>query len=147
MKRNTQTADAAPSVAPSTSNSAPSQPASAPNRCATFTTVDEGKYHTGVFITQTPISPSAVRLLSGVPNQICEHFQEQDLLVNITRHELVPKHILLSQEEKNRLLERYRLKESSFRGFRCPILCRVPWFKERGCSENHSTSETAGRLC
>jgi len=75
-------------------------------------TVDEGKYHTGIFITQTPISPSAVRLLSGVPNQICEHFQEQDLLVNITKHELVPRHVLLSQEEKLRLLERYRLKES-----------------------------------
>ncbi|KAK1148531.1 DNA-directed RNA polymerases II 24 kDa polypeptide (RNA polymerase II subunit 5) [Aspergillus melleus] len=74
--------------------------------------VDENNFHTGVFITQTPISPSAVRLLSGVPGRICEHFQEQDLLVNITRHELVPKHVLLSPQEKVRLLERYRLKES-----------------------------------
>ncbi|EAU39259.1 DNA-directed RNA polymerases II 24 kDa polypeptide [Aspergillus terreus NIH2624] len=75
-------------------------------------TVDEHNFHTGIFITQTPISPSAVRLLSGVPGRICEHFQEQDLLVNITRHELVPKHVLLSPEEKKRLLDRYRLKES-----------------------------------
>ncbi|OGM48559.1 DNA-directed RNA polymerases I [Aspergillus bombycis] len=67
---------------------------------------------TGVGTKQTPISPSAVRLLSGVPGRICEHFQEQDLLVNITRHELVPKHVLLSPEEKSRLLQRYRLKES-----------------------------------
>jgi DNA-directed RNA polymerase I, II, and III subunit RPABC1 len=74
--------------------------------------VGESNYHTGIFITQTPISPSAVRLLSSLPNHICEHFQEQDLLVNITRHELVPKHVLLSPEEKARLLERYRLKES-----------------------------------
>lgn len=74
--------------------------------------VDEQNHHSGIFITQTPISPSAVRLLSGVPGRICEHFQEQDLLVNITRHELVPKHVLLSAEEKARLLERYRLKES-----------------------------------
>lgn len=74
--------------------------------------VDENNFHTGIFITQTPISPSAVRLLSGIPGRICEHFQEQDLLVNITRHELVPKHVLLSPEEKARLLERYRLKES-----------------------------------
>ncbi|KAJ5430726.1 DNA-directed RNA polymerase RPB5 subunit [Penicillium cf. griseofulvum] len=74
--------------------------------------VDENNFHTGIFITQTPISPSAVRLLSGVPGRICEHFQEQDLLVNITRHELVPKHVLLSPEEKAKLLERYRLKES-----------------------------------
>ncbi|RDW89975.1 DNA-directed RNA polymerase core subunit RPB5 [Aspergillus mulundensis] len=75
-------------------------------------TVDEGNFHTGVFITKTPISPSAVRLLSGIPGRICEHFQEQDLLVNITRHELVPKHVLLSPEEKGKLLQRYRLKES-----------------------------------
>ncbi|KAL4914903.1 RNA polymerase [Aspergillus aurantiobrunneus] len=75
-------------------------------------TVDEGNFHTGIFITRTPISPSAVRLLSGIPGRICEHFQEQDLLVNITRHELVPKHVLLSPEEKLRLLQRYRLKES-----------------------------------
>lgn len=74
--------------------------------------VGENNIHTGIFITQTPISPSAVRLLSSLPNHICEHFQEQDLLVNITRHELVPKHVLLSPEEKSRLLERYRLKES-----------------------------------
>ncbi|KAL4909658.1 hypothetical protein BDW74DRAFT_42275 [Aspergillus multicolor] len=75
-------------------------------------TVDEGNFHTGIFITKTPISPSAVRLLSGIPGRICEHFQEQDLLVNITRHELVPKHVLLSPEEKAKLLQRYRLKES-----------------------------------
>ncbi|KAL5332472.1 RNA polymerase [Aspergillus crustosus] len=75
-------------------------------------TVDEGNFHTGIFITKTPISPSAVRLLSGIPGRICEHFQEQDLLVNITRHELVPKHVLLIPEEKARLLQRYRLKES-----------------------------------
>lgn len=74
--------------------------------------VDENNYHTGIFITQTPISPSAVRLLSSIPGHICEHFQEQDLLVNITRHELVPKHVLLSPEEKAKLLDRYRLKES-----------------------------------
>lgn len=74
--------------------------------------VDEQNFHTGIFISQTPISPSAVRLLSSMPGRFCEHFQEQDLLVNITRHELVPKHVLLSAEEKARLLERYRLKES-----------------------------------
>ncbi|KAJ5247341.1 DNA-directed RNA polymerase RPB5 subunit [Penicillium chermesinum] len=75
-------------------------------------TVDENNYHTGIFITQGNVSPSALRLLASIPGHICEHFQEQDLLVNITRHELVPKHVLLSPEEKAKLLERYRLKES-----------------------------------
>ncbi|WEW54891.1 DNA-directed RNA polymerases II 24 kDa polypeptide (RNA polymerase II subunit 5) [Emydomyces testavorans] len=74
--------------------------------------VDEQNYHTGIFITQSPMSPSAIRLLTGIPGRFCEHFLEQELLVNITHHELVPKHVLLSAEEKKRLLQRYRLKES-----------------------------------
>ncbi|KAG5456705.1 MAG: RNA polymerase Rpb5, C-terminal domain-containing protein [Olpidium bornovanus] len=41
-----------------------------------------------------------------------ESFHESELLVNITEHELVPKHILLSKEEKAALLQRYRLKET-----------------------------------
>jgi DNA-directed RNA polymerase I, II, and III subunit RPABC1 len=33
-----------------------------------------------------------------------EYFNETDLLVNITEHELVPKHIKLTPEEKTALL-------------------------------------------
>ena len=74
--------------------------------------VDSQNYHTGIFITQGPLSPSALKLLTGIPNRFCEHFLEQELLVNITHHELVPKHVLLSAPEKQQLLARYRLKES-----------------------------------
>ncbi|KAM5475742.1 DNA-directed RNA polymerases II 24 kDa polypeptide (RNA polymerase II subunit 5) [Microsporum audouinii] len=74
--------------------------------------IDQQNYHAGIFITQSPISPSAIRLLTAIPGRFCEHFLEQELLVNITHHELVPKHILLSAEEKKKLLQRYRLKES-----------------------------------
>ena len=37
---------------------------------------------------------------------------QEDLLVNITHHQLVPKHIVLSNLEKAELLKRYRAKES-----------------------------------
>ncbi|KAL1960828.1 hypothetical protein VTO42DRAFT_5811 [Malbranchea cinnamomea] len=74
--------------------------------------IDSQNHHTGIFITQSPISPSAIKLLTSLPGRFCEHFLEQELLVNITHHELVPKHVLLSAEEKRSLLQRYRLKES-----------------------------------
>lgn len=35
-----------------------------------------------------------------------EEFAENDLLVNITHHELVPKHEILTAEEKRLLLQR-----------------------------------------
>mmetsp|Transcript_1221 Transcript_1221/g.3393 ORF Transcript_1221/g.3393 Transcript_1221/m.3393 type:complete len:208 (-) Transcript_1221:210-833(-) len=41
-----------------------------------------------------------------------EHFQEAELLVNITEHTLVPKHMVMSDEEKRELLKRYKLKDA-----------------------------------
>lgn len=41
-----------------------------------------------------------------------ELFREDDLLVNITKHKLVPKHIVLTNEEKKALLKKYNLNES-----------------------------------
>ena len=37
-------------------------------------------------------------------------FIQDELLVNITKHELVPKHMVLTDAEKNELLKRYRAK-------------------------------------
>lgn len=41
-----------------------------------------------------------------------EHFKEAELLVDITKHQLVPEHQVLTKNEKMDLLKRYRLKET-----------------------------------
>lgn len=75
--------------------------------------IDKHNFHTGILVTQQNITPSALRIIPALrPEHIVETFLEQDLLVNITHHELVPQHMLLSHEEKKKLLERYRLKET-----------------------------------
>ncbi|CBY02283.1 hypothetical protein LEMA_P010700.1 [Plenodomus lingam JN3] len=77
-----------------------------------------GNFYSGVMITVQAMTGMAIRLLRGAtsmsdgPKGGVEVFVEQDLLVNITKHELVPKHVLLSAEEKQQLLKRYRLKET-----------------------------------
>jgi DNA-directed RNA polymerases I, II, and III subunit RPABC1 len=73
---------------------------------------DEGNYYTGILVTSQPVSSTAHKIGAAIAPRILEIFQESDLLVNITMHELVPKHVLLSKEEKATLLKRYRLKES-----------------------------------
>lgn len=65
-----------------------------------------------LFIYQQSITPAAGKLIPTVLPATIETFMESDLVVNITKHVLVPKHIRLSEVEKRELLERYRLKES-----------------------------------
>jgi DNA-directed RNA polymerases I, II, and III subunit RPABC1 len=74
--------------------------------------INERGFFTGMFICNAPITSNASKLIPTVLPKIIEYFNEQDLLVNITKHELVPKHVMLSPLEKRQLLERYRLKET-----------------------------------
>lgn len=69
-------------------------------------------FNTALFIYQTSMTPSANKLIPSVAPTVIETFQESDLVVNVTKHILVPKHIRLSDEEKKELLFKYRLKES-----------------------------------
>lgn len=73
--------------------------------------LNEHQHYSGIFVTGASITSSALKAAANLPIGI-EVWPEQDLLVNITRHELVPKHLLLAPEEKKALLDRYRLKET-----------------------------------
>jgi len=74
--------------------------------------LSEKNYYTGIFVSQTAPTTSALKIIPSLLPTVMEIFREEDLLVNISKHELVPKHTLLSAEDKRRLLERYRLKET-----------------------------------
>lgn len=58
----------------------------------------------------TPIARQALQELSD--SFRIEHFKESELLVDITEHTLVPEHQVLSMNEKQELLKRYRLKDT-----------------------------------
>jgi len=50
------------------------------------------------------MTPSAKQSISDMaPKYILEQFIESELLVNITEHELVPEHVVMTPEEKREL--------------------------------------------
>jgi len=65
-----------------------------------------------VIIQQTLTAFAKQALAEMAPRYTIEHFQEAELLVNITEHILVPKHKLLTDSEKQTLLAKYKLEDS-----------------------------------
>ncbi|XP_051977390.1 DNA-directed RNA polymerases I, II, and III subunit RPABC1 isoform X1 [Xyrauchen texanus] len=66
-----------------------------------------------IIVVQMGMTPSAKQsLVDMAPKYILEQFLQQELLINITEHELVPEHMVMTKEEVTELLARYKLKES-----------------------------------
>lgn len=108
--------------------------------------LQEKNYYTGIFITQASPTSSALKIIPSLLPTIMEIFKEEDLLVNISKHELVPKHILLSPEEKKGLLERYRLKETQLPRIRVDDpMARYLGLRRGQVVKIIRKSETAGR--
>jgi DNA-directed RNA polymerases I, II, and III subunit RPABC1 len=57
----------------------------------------------------TPFAKAAIKEMA-LRNYRMEYFRDAELLVDITEHKLVPEHIVLTSQEKNELLIRYKLK-------------------------------------
>jgi DNA-directed RNA polymerase I, II, and III subunit RPABC1 len=71
------------------------------------------KISSGILIIAGKLTQQAKQRIEEINTQIrVEVFTEGELVVNITKHELVPKHILLNPEEKSELLKRYNIKQS-----------------------------------
>ncbi|KAI0029314.1 DNA-directed RNA polymerase RPB5 subunit [Vararia minispora EC-137] len=75
--------------------------------------MDEKGIKQGIIIFPGTMTSSARKVITGLAAKYkLEEFSEADLLVNITHHKLVPRHEVLTPQEKSLLLERYRLKET-----------------------------------
>ncbi len=108
---------------------------------------DEHKFRAGIMVTQGALSAQARKVINATMmyTQI-ECFMQDDLLVNITHHELVPTHVVLSKEEKTALLSRYRLKETQLpRIQQKDPVARYLGLKRGQVVKIIRTSETAGR--
>ncbi|CCG83524.1 DNA-directed RNA polymerase I [Taphrina deformans PYCC 5710] len=76
-------------------------------------TLNDQNHKVGILIYEKNMTPSANKIVQGVQNQFqIDTFQESDLVVNITHHELVPRHIIMTPTEKKELLAKYKLKET-----------------------------------
>lgn len=109
--------------------------------------LDEKNISKGIIIYSEKMTPAARKVISAMSNQYdLEEFAESDLLVNITRHKLVPKHEVLTTEEKKALLERYRLKETQLPRIQLidPV-ARYYGLKRGQVVKITRPSETAGR--
>lgn len=110
--------------------------------------LDKNGHRNGILITRVPPNAAALKAFEPLTEKgvIAETFSESDLLVNITKHELVPKHVLLSDEEKGTLLARYRLKETQLPRIQSgdPV-ARYLGLKKGQVVKIIRKSETAGR--
>ena len=75
-----------------------------------------------------------------------EFFRESELITNITKHQLVPTHVVLSPEEKKALLDKYHLKDVQLpRILRDDAVARYYGLKHGDVVKIIRKSETAGR--
>ena len=94
------------------------------------------------------LSPKSKQALDSLEGQgrIIEVFKESELLVNITKHSLVPTHVPLTPQQKTELLMRYKLKENQLPRIKItdPV-ARYFGLQRQDVVKIIRSSETAGR--
>ncbi|KAI0768114.1 DNA-directed RNA polymerase RPB5 subunit [Trametes elegans] len=109
--------------------------------------LEEKNIQMGIIVFPGNMTPSARKVIVAMASQYkLEEFSESDLLVNITHHTLVPKHELLTQEQKKELLETYRLKETQLPRIQlADPVARYYGLKRGNVVKITRPSETSGR--
>jgi DNA-directed RNA polymerases I, II, and III subunit RPABC1 len=101
-----------------------------------------------IVVIRSGITPLAKKAMDTYKDfgTIMELFKEEELLVNITKHKLVPKHTLLMPDEKKALLAKYKLKETQLpRIIMGDPISRYYGLRKGDVVKIERNSETAGR--
>uniref|UniRef100_A0A6G1S414 DNA-directed RNA polymerases I, II, and III subunit RPABC1 n=1 Tax=Aceria tosichella TaxID=561515 RepID=A0A6G1S414_9ACAR len=109
--------------------------------------MESEKVQRAIVIVRQGLTPSARQAIKEVgPTYMMEEFLESEMLINITEHELVPQHTLLTVEEKQELFSRYKLKEAQLMKMLAgdPV-ARYYGFKRGQVIKIVRKSDTAGR--
>ena len=112
-----------------------------------FSQMKEGKAESGIIIYSGQLSPQSKQKLADINMELqVQCFNISELMVNITEHTYVPKHLLLSTEEKKELKKRYKITENQLP----KILSTDPVAKYLGLKRGDVVkiirdSETAGK--
>ncbi|GLJ26181.1 hypothetical protein SUGI_0502210 [Cryptomeria japonica] len=77
-----------------------------------YSNLEKAKINRAVVVVKQSTSPMARKFVLNHTKHNIEIFNETELLINISRHTLVPTHQILTSEEKRTLLDRYTLKET-----------------------------------
>jgi len=109
--------------------------------------MQEQKITRAIVVVQVGMTPSAkTAIMDMAPKYVIEQFIEAELMVNITEHELVPEHVIMTPQEKAELLARYKLKDHNLPRIQCsdPV-ARYYGLRRGQVVKIVRSSETAGR--
>ena len=82
----------------------------------------DGNAFRGIVVVKENLTPSARQGIKEMTMHgfRMEYFRDAELLIDITEHRLVPEHVVLSPQQKQELLERYRLMPSQLPRIQVP---------------------------
>lgn len=108
--------------------------------------MEADKVHRAILILRKGLTTYGQKAVRQLQRYRIEYFLENEMLVNITHHELVPKHEVLNEAGKKALLNRYKLKEAQLpRIMRTDPIARYYGLELRQVVKITRPSETAGK--
>ena len=112
-----------------------------------FSKMKDAKADSGIIVISGVLSSQAKQKLADINIELqVECFNISVLMVNITEHAYVPKHILLTEEQKKDLMKRYRIKENQLpKILRTDPVAKYLGLKRGDVVKIIRSSETAGK--